>query len=59
MSTPVCFMVDVELSGDSGKNVLVAFCMKCQHSYPPVIDNCPDCGLILLPAIKEIEVSAS
>jgi rRNA maturation endonuclease Nob1 len=38
------------------KNVRVAYCVKCQHSYPWETEHCAQCGAKLVPKIERVEV---
>jgi len=38
------------------KNVRVAYCVKCQRSYPWQTEHCVQCGAKLVPKIERVEV---
>ena len=38
------------------KNMRVAFCVKCQRSYPWQTEHCAQCGARLVPKVERVEV---
>ena len=37
-------------------NRRVAYCLKCQRSYPPQTERCPECGEPLVVKVERVEI---